>query len=126
MERSCRDRKRRENNNLASFFFNPLTTTTTVFQIRSDGSPLFSEFSFFFLPLKINLQVNERAGSLEGSVLDGRDLISPQIDFKKIGQVSEHAIRFNPDDLIVVQNPGIEIHGNVMERLCRRQTNNCK
>jgi hypothetical protein len=52
-----------------------------------------------------NLQVNQRVGPFEGSVLNGGDLIPPQINFKEIGQISKHAIRLDPHDLIVVQNP---------------------
>jgi hypothetical protein len=52
-----------------------------------------------------NLQVNQRVGPFEGSVLNGGNLIPPQINFKEIGQISKHAIRLDPHDLIVVQNP---------------------
>ena len=55
-----------------------------------------------------NLQVNQCVVPFKCSVLNGWNLISPQINFKKIGEIAEHAIRFYPRDLIVVQNPVIE------------------
>lgn len=52
-----------------------------------------------------NLQFNERISSFEGAVLDGRDLISSEIDFEQVRQVPEEAVRLDPNDLIVIQNP---------------------
>lgn len=69
-----------------------------------------------------NLQVNQRVGPFEGSVLNGGDLIPPQINFKEIGQISKHAIRLDPHDLIVVQNPV----GKKKKRKKKRQEWNIK
>lgn len=52
-----------------------------------------------------NLQFNERISSFEGAVLDGRDLISSEIDFEQVRQVPEEAVRLDPNDFIVIQNP---------------------
>ena len=65
-------------------------------------------FLFYFLGIfkdRFDLQFDERIGSFEGAVLDGWNLIASQVYLEQVGQVAEQAVRLDPDDLIIVQDP---------------------
>lgn len=84
-----------------------------------------------FLSLKsftwrCNLQVKQSVGPFECPILNGRDLISSQIDFQKIGKITEHAVRFNPDNLIVIQNPVKALKTKINTKMWHIADNNAK
>ena len=58
----------------------------------------------------LNLQIDQGAGSFEGVVLNRRDLVASQVHFDQVGQITEHAVRFDAVDLVIVQQP---IHAQI-------------